>query len=169
MDDVCFKTLGVLLRHESVLFAVEEAQFVFAIEAHQPIGIPVASLHPAVTDVVATTNRETVVRSMLKVKLLDGCHQLVRQSFVGIQTEHPVVLGVFQGQVFLRTVADVGVHEDACAGLLSQRHSVVLAARVGDDDLVAHALQRADAGLDVFGFVQGGDDAGDHACLRFKV
>ena len=162
MDDVGLEALRVLLRHEGVLLAIEEAQLVLTVEAHQPVGIPVAGLHPTVTNVVAATYRKTVVRSMLKVKLLDGRNELVRQPLVGIQTEHPVVLGMLQRQILLRPVTDIRMHEHPRTSFLRQRHGIILAARIRHDNFIAHPLQRADARFDVFRFVQGGDDAGDH-------
>ena len=116
MDDVGLEPFSVLLRHESVLLAVKEAQLVLAVETHEPVGVPVAGLHPPLADVVAPTDGETVVRSVLQIQLLDSRHELVGEPLIGIETEHPVVLGMLQRQVLLRTVADVGVYEDTRAG-----------------------------------------------------
>lgn len=162
MDDVGFQAFRVLLGHEGMLLAVEKTQFVLAVEAHQPVRVPVTGLHPALADVVSAADGETVVGSMLEVKLPDGFHEFIREPLVRIETEHPVVLGVLQRQVLLRTIADIGVHEYARASLFGQRHGIVLAARVGHDDLIANLLQRAYASFDILGFVEGGDDAGDH-------
>ena len=86
--------------------------------------------------------------------------QFRRDPFVGIETEHPVVARLLDGELLLRPEAQPVLLNDPGTMALGQCLRAVAAAGIDDDDLVgeAHALQ---AGLQLRGRIERDDGDGE--------
>ena len=110
---------------------------------------------------VAAADGVAPVLQVVLQRAEDLVAQLSRDPFVGIDVEDPVVLGAIDGVVLLRRGAQVLALFQADAGklLTQQLHRAVGGKRIDEIDLV-RPFHGADAVLDVFAFVEGGDDGG---------
>ena len=90
----------------------------------------------------------------------DGGLQFRRNELVGIQAQHPIVLGCLHGELLLRAEAEPGLGDDAGAAAFGQGLRAIRAARIDNDDFVGemHALQ---AGFQLRGGVEGDDRDGE--------
>ena len=81
-----------------------------------------------------------------------------RERLVGVERDHPVVLGLVEREVLLLDVSGVGPPQHAGAGALREGLAVVAAALVDHDDRLVGPGERIEAALDVVRVV-----ARDHA------
>src|SRR6185437_11726005 len=128
-------------------------------EAHEPVrvGVAVAEELPEVLGDTRHRPARMISESVLPPPL-DLRAQLRAHSLVGIETEHPVVVCSLHGELLLRAIARPVSFDHPCAERSGTLPGIVRGVRVHDDHLVTES-DRAHAGLDAIGLVEG-DDAG---------
>ena len=77
-----------------------------------------------------------VIRQAIAEGAANTLRQLRRQSFVGVQTEHPVIARQADGMRFLRAEADPGVPFESCAEFGSNGGSFIGTPRIHHNDFI---------------------------------
>ena len=124
-------------------------------QAQHPIGIRVAMTQKS-TEILRRARKAIACRG--KIRVLDRRAQLRCDAFVGIQTQHPVVLRRAHCEILLLAISLERMRDDRrpeCDGALRR---AVFRSGVDDEDFLAKC-ERTDAILDAVGFVEC-DDAG---------
>ncbi len=128
MDEVGLETAGVAGGDGGVLLDFGEAQAVVTIESHEVVRVPATGFDPAAANIVAAAQGETVVGCVVEVDGADAGHQFRGEAFVGVDAKNPQDLDIFEGYVFLYTVAELGLKMDLGACLTSNLNGAVRAA-----------------------------------------
>ena len=129
------------------------------VEAQLIVRIPVRAADPASEIVRHARHAEAADVGPGAHDLLDfGC-QRRRNALVGIDGQNPVVGGDGGGVVPLRAVPFPVVDDDARGEALGERHRLVRAVGVDDDDFVG-PFDGLEGALDICGFVAGDDRDG---------
>ena len=91
--------------------------------------------------------------------------QLRRHAFVGIDHEHPLVLGLRNRPVFEVCRVDVFALDDAAAAdVADDIQRAVRRAGIGDEDFVRDCLHRFDACADIAPLILAGNEHGEFCC-----
>ena len=127
---------GLIAQDFFVHFVVRPAGAPPVEEAQVPVGIAFTVAQVAAEELVGAG--EAVGGKLRRGKrLADACGQFGRQALVGVQTQHPVVAGQFDGALlgFAKTAPGFFIH--AHAARRAQRLRAIDAARIERDDVVA--------------------------------
>ena len=135
--------------------------------SHPPLGKPAAMREPTPEVAKLTRHVKTVhrVHDALAPELVeDKVSQAWRDTFVTIQSQHPVTAGFIQGEVFLGHMTLPLALQDSRPEFPGDIHGAILAERVHDDDFVA-PRNTLEAGTDVLFLVEGNDASRDRGPL----
>src|SRR2546423_13002502 len=132
-----------------------------------PIRVPTPTLNP--TSLVKGSASDSITVSEFIVRRFtenaDGCLQLVRDTFISIKAENPLVRSLLSGKLFLRRKSRPRPVDYPSAVSFSYLSSLVRGTRVNDDNLIS-PRDRLACLPNIFLFVIGDDGCGDFHAIR---